>query len=418
MNIDWALLGPQADISGAFQQGFATGEATKRKRAQESALAGYFAGDKSAVQRLGAVDPGAALSLMRADRETADYEREGQARNALGDFFAARNRKGPPSPALAAPVAGSVLAGVAPSTLPPATSELAGFGPLQARSLVSPTDGRMLIGGTPGDGAQGMPSMQGAALGGAAMDDDEDEALMRLARANPEAAFKVQTEGLRTDKARFEVAEARLDVIGRLAGSAVDQASYTAALRRGAAMGVDVSSLPEQFDAAAVRSIQLQALDGKEQLAAARADRQLNWNMEDDELDNARDDRNVTSQVETREGQLANTRRGQDISAGTAERGQNLSDARGRRGQDLSDARGRRGQDLSDGRGRRGQDVSDARGRRGQDMADKRGRESASFNGTGGRGRRTGGGTSAARIVNPATGKAMVLRDGKWVPES
>ena len=425
VGVNWNLLGSMPDVGASFREGFDRGTAQREKRERQNALAGYFGGDTTAIRRLGAVDPDGALALMKADRETADYNRKGAARSAMSDYILSKT-DGLPTPRFRDPLlapARNELAGVAPPS-----AAMPGGAPANALAALAPAQPQQAMGSGAGRNALaplgGSPSSAGllvGAIGGAASvmapspspvrapvrNSAADDALMRLARADPEAAFKVQAEELTTDKARFELAETRLDLIGRLAGSAVDQPTYTAALERAAGMGIDVSSLPSTYEPAAIRAIQLQTLDGKEQLANARAERKLNWDLEDDEIDNARDDRNVGSQIETRQGQLANTRRGQD-----------LGDARGRRGQDLADARGRRGQDMTDSRGRRGQDVTDARGRRGQDITDKRGRESASFKGTGGRGRRgRGGETSAARIVNPTTGQAMVLRNGQWVPE-
>lgn len=423
VNIDFSLLGKAPDIGASFQQGMQQGRALRMQRDRDGALAAYGQNpnDPRAMATLWQADPALAAQLETLNQKRSEFTRAGEERNALTDFFVARNSPGQPGALPTRPTTSNALSGLAEpsSPVPQPVNALSALTPAPAQLPMSVGQPSLLGGGMmESDNAQGgavpapvmsAPVMPGATAPARVRDSRADDALMRLARQNPETAFKVQAEELKTDKARFELAETRLDLIGRLAGSANDQASYTAALQRGAAMGIDVSTLPQEFDPAAVDAIRMQALDGKEQLAAARADRKLDWDIDDDELDNERDDRNVGSQIETRQGQLANTRRGQD-----------LSDARGRRGQDLSDARGRRGQDLTDSRGRRGQDVTDARGRRGQDIGDKRGRESASFRGTGGRGRRGGGGagTSGARIVNPQTGKAMVLRNGQWVPES
>lgn len=418
VDISWGLLGNAPDPGAALQAGMQQGRALRMQRERDNALAAYGKNrnDPRAMDALWQADPALAANLEAANQKRSEFTRAGEERNALGDYFVARQGGAQAAPAqLPQP---NPLAGAAPTLSLPqpanALSSLANVEPRHAMGISQFASPPTRPAGTM-DGQGGPLSMPDAPstmspAAPSSRDNRADEALMRLARSNPEAAFKVQAEDLKTDKARFELAETRLDIIGRLAGSANDQASYTAALQRGAAMGIDVSTLPQAYDPQAVASIRMQALDGKEQLAAQRSDRQLDWNIEDDELDNARDDRNVGSQIETREGQLANTRRGQD-----------LSDVRGRRGQDLSDARGRRGQDIGDARGRRGQDVTDARGRRGQDLSDKRGRDSASFNGTGGRGRRggaggSGGGTSAARITGP-NGRAAVVKNGKWVDE-
>ncbi len=66
--------------------------------------------------------------------------------------------------------------------------------------------------------------------------------------------------------ARIKSALEQTEVIGRLAGSAVDQASYDRARMQAQALGLDVSGLPAQFNPQTVRGIQMQALDAKGQL--------------------------------------------------------------------------------------------------------------------------------------------------------
>lgn len=106
------------------------------------------------------------------------------------------------------------------------------------------------------------------------------------------------------------------------------------------------------------------------------------------------------------------------IEAGRREmtmRGQDMTDARGRRGQDIGSTDRRYSVDRGSVDRRYSTDTASGDRRRGQDMGSRDRRESATFRGAPARGR--SGGTSAARIVNPQTGKAMVLRNGKWVPE-
>jgi hypothetical protein len=201
-------------------------------------------------------------------------------------------------------------------------------------------------------------------------------------------------------KAENEALTSQMDLVGRLAASAVDQPSYAAALEQGRAMGVDVSMLPETFDPDRVNAIQLQALSAKELLAEQRQARRLDWDIRDDELDNDPADENTESQINYR---------GEQVRLG----GERIQTTR--RGQDLTDTRARRGQDLVSGDKRRGQDLSDARERRGQDMTDRRGRESASFTGAGRKPGRAG--SSSARIINPQTGRAAILKNGAWVDE-
>jgi hypothetical protein len=91
------------------------------------------------------------------------------------------------------------------------------------------------------------------------------------------------------------------------------QPSYDAALQQAREAGLDTFSMPAEYDSARVNSIEMQALSAKEHLSQQREDRKLDWNIEDDQIDNTRADRNVDSEVGYRHGQLANTRRGQDL---------------------------------------------------------------------------------------------------------
>lgn len=406
--INWSLLGAPMDIAGSVQASFQQGQAIGMQRRQRNALAGAAQGDPRAMQELAAINPQLAASMEDQAYQRGERARVGEARSALSDVLLSGQRPnafaglattapamGPAQNALA-PMIGAVPQ--SPSPRPPAPVSL------QPPS----TEPRGLPMGRPAS----IGSMDDLSLPGSndSTPDAGSAAFQRLARVDPETAFKVRK--MDTEQ-RASVADAlgkQMEVGGRVMSAVlaapVEQQPELYRQMRTELEQSGVIDLPDEWNADAARARMRMGMTVLQAVSSDQRQQTVDWNMEDDELDNARDDRNVTSQVQTRDGQLANARRGQD-----------LSDARGRRGQDMSDARGTRGQDLADERGRRGQDVADVRGRRGQDLADRRGRESASFKGTGGRGRRAGG-TSAARIVNPQTGKAMVLRNGQWVPES
>lgn len=57
-----------------------------------------------------------------------------------------------------------------------------------------------------------------------------------------------------------------LDIMGRLAGSAVDQPSYEAALAEGQKFGLDVSQLPQAYDPNIVKGIMGRSLSAKDRL--------------------------------------------------------------------------------------------------------------------------------------------------------
>lgn len=120
----------------------------------------------------------------------------------------------------------------------------------------------------------------------------------------------------------------------------------------------------------------MKALDAKQQFAAMHAERKLEWDQTDDELDNARADRNTDSLITDRSGRRAETQR-----------------YHGER-----EAKTRRGQDMRDGTTRRGQDVRAA-------TAGKRGTGYTA----------TAVGPGGVRIHYDATAKAWVDEQGKPV---
>lgn len=87
-----------------------------------------------------------------------------------------------------------------------------------------------------------------------------------------------------------------------------------------------------------------------------------------------------------------------------------------RRGQDIGSADRRRGQDIT-ARGQRitSQDRAADRRQRSEiaGQTDRRIRDSAGFRGT----PRRGSAANSARMVNPTTGQAIILKGGKWVDE-
>jgi hypothetical protein len=176
---------------------------------------------------------------------------------------------------------------------------------------------------------------------------------------------------------------AQMDIIGRLAGSATDPESYAKALQYGQALGYDTAHLPQEYSPEAVQQIQTQAMSAKEAI-------KTKWDITDDQVDNAREERAMQLQHQDRQ-------RGQDISHEDRVRGQDIGADTSRRGQDTSAETSRRGQDLASRDRTRGQDIGSRDRQRGQD-------------------KKKGGGGRPTIIVNPKTGQRMKLEGGKWVP--
>lgn len=205
--------------------------------------------------------------------------------------------------------------------------------------------------------------------------------------------MKVQTMDLGQRKAVAESLEKQMDIGGRVMSAVLEappeQQPEVYRQLRTQLESAGVIDLPDDWDPIAAQSRMRMGMTVLQAVGADQRERKLEWDISDDEFDNARSDQDVSSRISAREEQLANARRAQD-----------LGDRRGRRGQDLTDRRTRRGQDLSDTRGRRGQDLTDTRGRQG---------------GKGKASRAPAAASGGVIIVNPKTGERQTLKDGKWV---
>lgn len=67
-------------------------------------------------------------------------------------------------------------------------------------------------------------------------------------------------------KAQLEAAKSGVELQGQLLGGVKDQGSWSMALAKAKASGIDTSGLPEQYDPSVVSALQQQALSAKEQL--------------------------------------------------------------------------------------------------------------------------------------------------------
>lgn len=337
---------------------------------------------------------------LRDGRE--DRAREAERRTRLSDFLLAQGgqkvRGHPSTPA-------GMEAVVPPSSAP------------RLADMAQPAMGRPSMGQPPGNAmpqpAQ-APAEQGTGLPGVA--EIRRSAWEALVRADPDGALKIR-------KAQFDNMKDEVELIGTLAMTATDQATYDQSLQRAASYGLDISELPREYNPEVIDAFRMQAAGAAQALASIAKDKRLQWDMEDDLADNERADRNLESLEEYREGQLDNTRRGQD-----------LTDARGRRGQDMTDSRVRHGQDRRGSTGGGGGSKEpNSEGALYARIMDKW-RSGGEVNGRerefvrayearrakpAGSGRGRGGGARSrdgAVIVNPQTGQRMVLQGGKWVP--
>lgn len=114
---------------------------------------------------------------------------------------------------------------------------------------------------------------------------DKDQTLSFLARFDPEAAAKANSQSTIADaqaakygasasldnqKAQVEQlkqVDAQVDLIGKVASGVNDQATYTSALGYLRQQGVDVTDLPSNYDPELVKSKAAMALDAKDKIA-------------------------------------------------------------------------------------------------------------------------------------------------------
>lgn len=227
------------------------------------------------------------------------------------------------------------------------------------------------------------------------------DAYQRAVRADPTEFLTWQGKRLDVTKKDLEGWRDRNDTAMQILGGVSDQDSYNRARAQVGSLyqryGEDPAglNLPEQYSPEAIRDLQLRGMDTSKQLQAIARENRLEWDMEDDRLDNSRADRNQRSLSSYRQGQLANTRRGQDLRGkptgrGTSAKPPSPTTVIGRimekqaSGHPLTPAEQKTYDEYRAGRGRGG--------------------------------RSSGGSRDGAIIRNPKTGERMVLQGGKWVP--
>ncbi|WP_324748794.1 hypothetical protein SH591_08735 [Sphingomonas sp. LY54] len=382
VEIRWDVLRP-VNVADAFNQGFDRSRAMRERHDLQSAMVRLSSNpdDPEARQVVSALSPQSLYALDDATYQRGERQRAGEFRSAHTEYLLGGD-------------------GAAPNALSPAPAEAHSEQPAPQNALL----GMMAQGPASPAGSVATPATQGAAAPPPRSAFERSSAWRRMVQADPAAAQQIRGNLAKMTRLEVDAVDATNDQALEILATVTDQASYEAAKERARAMyqqyGQDpslIDTLPGAYSPDTIRSLRTQAMETKDLLTALRHDRKLEWDIEDDEIDNQRDDRNVDSQVDYRQGQLANTRRGQD-----------LTDTRGRRGQDIGSRDRQRGQDIGSRDRTRGQDQSSADRRRGQDL---RGR---------GRGRGRGGGSNAVvaegTVIQGPNGQKAVRRGGRWVP--
>lgn len=396
--INWSLLNTP-DIAGALQSGMKSGQAMAKQRAVDGALStlAQQPDDAQAMGVLRVASPELAFKLE-------DRQREAETRGILGRVFdgyggpGGFNQRAPqpqtrgafPRPSIGTtPQDGGAGALARGGAVLPVQSALSGPG--AAQSILPPQgalgqfDGRGAAPQPPAVPASAAPapvpadpSPTGlpAQMVPASLLDPADlpprtdgmrlnpDAMRELYRKDPASAFKVQEMVFNADAAAFKRMQASGGVLASAArhlGRMVNpdgtpnmegrQAELQAMMPQLQALGVtsEMVGKVDLTDVGLSRYLDL-GRNLNTLVDDDRADRRLNADIEDDDADNARADRNTSSVIEDR-----GARRG------LIARGQNMTDARGRFGIQVSSGDRRRGQDIGADTARRGQDITDKR---------------------------------------------------------
>lgn len=308
-----------------YQAGAALGKERERKTAM--GLLTQEPDNPGALLRLGAVDPAAAADFQRLRTNQVKADQDTRFRGAATRWGLRQNR--PNQNTLGSLVRGQSAPMLAPQGDPSSQGVLA--------NSASPA-----IPAMPADGAD-APDIVVTGQRQTAPADDGSYADMMT--ADPERALKFRSALAGVTKDDLDVYEHVNAASLQLMGGVHDQASYDDAKTRAHdlherfGVGPDAMDLPDQYDPQMVHGLMMQAMTTSQQLAAVRAQTKLEWDVQDDQIDNARADRNTGSMIDDR-----NRRRG------LIARGQDMTDTRGRYGIGVASADRRRGQDMIDTR--------------------------------------------------------------------
>lgn len=330
MPIHWEL-GVMPDIGKQFMDGLDAG--MRRKALRDFAK---NPSDPGALNALIAVNPEVGFKAAEHQRRMADYQREGDTRNALADYVSgqfgggqSRNALAPKPveqvPFRAAPMSGPVGApggGNAPAGVGGPVTGLIGASRPPATA-------------TPGQAAPTQPAGQPAQPDLSFLGHPQsasDHKFMRLLRLDPKAALQIDSSLRDNMVKRLNQEHQFMDFSASALAGVTDEPSYQAAVaeadRRMPEANVRAHVPPNYPGPQAIEDLRMRSLSTKEQIASLLAASNV-------AADNARADRNTDSLIVTREGQLAETRRYHNQSDGTRRRGQDVTATTSRRGQDM-----------------------------------------------------------------------------------
>jgi len=325
------------DIGKTFTDALERGQ--KRK-----ALAAYAQNpdDPQALNALIAIDPEIGFKAAEHQRKMADYQREGDTRNALADYVSGQFIGGQSRNALASqPVeqapfraaadggalgthaSGNAVAGIGG----PVTGAIGASRPTATATPGQPAP-------TPPGGQPAPPDLSFLCQPQSA----SDHKFMRLIRLDPKAALQIDSSLRDNMVKRLNQEHQFMDFAASALAGVTDEPSYQAAVaeadRRMPEANVRAHVPANYPGPQAIEELRMRSLGTKEQIGALLQASNVS-------ADNARADRNTDSLIATREGQLAETRRYHNQSDGTRRRGQDITATTSRRGQDMRGSGGR-----------------------------------------------------------------------------
>jgi hypothetical protein len=321
-DINWNLL-QTPNFSALFTQGMKMGQDLRREGETRKALSALETNpqDQGALNALLMYDPEIAFRVREDQRKQAEFQRGENFRNALSDF-------GPPglgnSGSAPSPSVSQVGLGATPGA-PQLPGIVSGYG-----GGTFDIDGRQV---TP-------PDRQSEAAGPAVQDglprptNARDAAFLRMWKADPVKAMEIDSDMRDNALKRIKAAREAYGWAAQALGGVTDEASWQEARKgfatRIAGLGVDVpDTIPMNYPGPeGVRALLAKALSADEQLSALDRRDRLTHDIEDDEADNDRADRNTDSLIDDRNKRRGLTARGQDIASSDRRRGQDVTDKR------------------------------------------------------------------------------------------
>ena len=273
MQPNWGLLGGNNNALLLAQQGFQTGQQTARQRALDNALRGISENpdDAEALSMLWRIDPRLAATVEDQNFQRSERARLSEGRQAQADFLLGTGNESPTA---------TLLGGSSPAGAPPQQNALAGS---QQNALTAPSARtQQMI--PPGfqDTDPNSPPQAPQEAGRSAWE--------RAVRADPSGSVQLrQRMAQMTDQEVQAYSSINARAIQELHG-ARDQESWEAGLARMeqtfARFGLGAPELPREFSPEVRDNAIRTTLQAKDLLADERADRRLEWDIEDDQIDN------------------------------------------------------------------------------------------------------------------------------------